>query len=83
MESLPCKFCTRVHPQWERFLEDVDDMLPLAIKEAVKCVWQVKPDGSNSTGNINLQLDGSNSASTSDSQPNGSDSGGKLDVQLD
>lgn len=33
LESLPCggcAFCTRAHNQWERFEQDVDDVIPLA-----------------------------------------------------
>ena len=79
MESLPCypcQFCSRVHYQWKRFLEDVDDVLPLAIKEPVKCVQQVKLDrgdpasnkdpeqyNSNPDASSNPKLDGDNSAS--------------------
>ena len=35
LESLPCgrcKFCTRLHTQWARFEDDVDDVVPLAIR---------------------------------------------------
>ena len=35
LQSLPCggcDYCTRAHNQWERFCEDVDDVVPLAIK---------------------------------------------------
>ena len=28
----PCKHCTRAHNQWSRFEEDVDDVIPLAIR---------------------------------------------------
>lgn len=34
-ESLPCggcKYCTRAHNQWARFNEDVDDVVPLAVR---------------------------------------------------
>ena len=34
-EELPCggcKFCTRVHQQWSKFEEDVDDIVPLAVR---------------------------------------------------
>ena len=27
-----CKFCPRAHQQWSRFTEDVDDVVPLAVK---------------------------------------------------
>ena len=33
LQDLPCQgcpFCTRAHKQWERFSEDVDDVVPLA-----------------------------------------------------
>lgn len=30
-----CKYCTRVHLQRERFNEDVDDVVPLAIRSVV------------------------------------------------
>ena len=33
LEDLPCKgcnYCTRKHQQWERFINDVDDVVPLA-----------------------------------------------------
>ena len=35
MSDLPCggcKYCTRAHEQWSRFLEEVDDVLPLAVR---------------------------------------------------
>ena len=35
LEDLPCggcSYCTRAHGQWDRFCEDVDDVLPLAIR---------------------------------------------------
>ena len=35
LKNLPCggcNFCTRAHNQWERFCEDVDDVLPLAVR---------------------------------------------------
>ena len=35
LESLPCggcKFCSRAHHQWSRFQEDVDDVVPLAVR---------------------------------------------------
>ena len=35
LQDLPCKgckFCTKAHEQWERFCEDVDDVIPLAVK---------------------------------------------------
>ena len=35
--SLPCggcKFCTKVHNQWARFEQEVDDVIPLAIRSA-------------------------------------------------
>ena len=35
LESLPCypcKFCAKAHSQWGRFLQDVDDVIPLAWK---------------------------------------------------
>ena len=28
----PCKHCTRAHNQWSRFEEDVDDVVPLAVR---------------------------------------------------
>ena len=34
LSSLPCegcKFCTKVHSQWAKFIEDVDDVIPLAV----------------------------------------------------
>ena len=34
-ETLPCggcKYCTRAHNQWSRFEEDVDYVVPLAVK---------------------------------------------------
>ena len=35
LESLPCggcPYCTRAHNQWARFNEDVDDVIPLAVR---------------------------------------------------
>ena len=35
LESLPCegcKFCSRAHHQWSRFQEDVDDVVPIAVR---------------------------------------------------
>ena len=35
LESLPCKgcsFCTRAHQQWSRFEDDVDEVVPLAVR---------------------------------------------------
>ncbi len=35
LESLPCggcSYCTRAHNQWSRFCEDVDDVVPLAVR---------------------------------------------------
>jgi hypothetical protein len=35
LESLPCggcNYCTRACQQWERFSEDVDNVVPLAVK---------------------------------------------------
>ena len=35
LESLPCKgchFCTRLHEQWRRFEEEVDDVVPLSVR---------------------------------------------------
>ena len=35
LEDLPCggcSYCSRAHGQWDRFCEDVDDVLPLAIR---------------------------------------------------
>ena len=37
VSSLPCrgcKFCTNVHNQWAQFLEEVDDVIPLAVRTA-------------------------------------------------
>ena len=37
VSSLPCggcKFCTKVHNQWAQFLEEVDDVIPLAVHTA-------------------------------------------------
>ena len=37
LSSLPCKgckFCTKVHNQWAKFIEDVDDVIPLAVRSA-------------------------------------------------
>ena len=36
VDKLPCggcKFCTNLHKQWTRFEDDVDDILPLAVRE--------------------------------------------------
>ena len=36
MKSLPCggcKFCIHVQSQWEKFEDDVDDILPLAVRQ--------------------------------------------------
>lgn len=36
VEDLPCggcPYCTRAHTQWARFSEDVDDVVPLAVRE--------------------------------------------------
>ena len=36
IESLPCKgcpYCKRAHTQWSRFLDDVDDVVPLAQRQ--------------------------------------------------
>lgn len=35
LESLPCggcSYCTRAHSQWDRFIEDIDDIVPLAVR---------------------------------------------------
>ena len=57
VESLPCggcRYCQRASEQWVRFTEDVDDVLPLALKMPVYKLRQVKPtvdeedDGENS-----------------------------------
>jgi len=35
LDSLPCKgckYCTRLHEQWARFEEDVDEVVPLAVR---------------------------------------------------
>ncbi len=35
LDSLPCggcPYCHRAHNQWERFIEDVDDVVPLAVR---------------------------------------------------
>ena len=45
----PCHFCAKAHSQWERFYEDVDDVLPLAIKHSVSSVRQVHSDPSQET----------------------------------
>jgi transposase InsO family protein len=37
LEDLPCggcKYCTRLHGEWHRFEEDVDDVVPLAVRRA-------------------------------------------------
>ena len=44
VEDLPCggcKYCVRANQQWERFHEDVDDVVPLA----VRCVTAVSDHG--------------------------------------
>ena len=38
-ETLPCggcKYCTRAHNQWSRFEEDVDYVVPLAVKRVTE-----------------------------------------------
>ena len=40
-----CKYCERAQCQWERFLDDVDDVLPLAIKHRVHTGTVSVPDG--------------------------------------
>ena len=44
--KLPCRgcaYCTRAHSQWERFNEDVDDMVPLSFYSLAKVQPQIKP----------------------------------------
>ena len=46
LEDLPCggcQYCSRKHQQWDRFINDVDDVIPLAYK------WQSTPVSSEST----------------------------------
>ena len=46
LDSLPCggcKYCVRVHEQWDRFSEDVDDVVPLAIRKIQTDVLAVEP----------------------------------------
>ena len=47
-ESFPCggcRYCTRAHNQWSRFSEDVDDVVPLAVKtvNVIKPVSRSEP----------------------------------------
>ena len=86
MESLPfypCKFCTRVYFQLEIFLEGVDDVLHLAIKEPVKCVQQVILDGSNLASSTDPDQDSSNPDASSDQQLDGSNSASNSCPKLD
>ena len=53
LESLPCypcHYCAKAHSQWERFKEDVDDVVPLAVKNPVGSVRhiQLEDDDQNS-----------------------------------
>lgn len=58
VESLPCKgcpYCQRAHTQWDRFLNDVDDVVPLAQRQVTPLEVRTasvdndaKPDGSTS-----------------------------------
>ena len=45
LESLPCypcHYCAKVHSQWERSKEDVDDVVPLAVKNPVGSVRHIQ-----------------------------------------
>ena len=36
LDTLPCggcNYCTRAHKQWQRFEEDVDDVVPLSLQQ--------------------------------------------------
>jgi O-acetyl-ADP-ribose deacetylase (regulator of RNase III)/transposase InsO family protein len=46
LEDLPCggcSYCKRAHTQWARFAEDVDDILPLAIRKIDADLGTVRP----------------------------------------
>jgi hypothetical protein len=45
LEDLPCggcTFCSRAHNQWSRFHEDVDDVIPLAVRQVETVMFEVK-----------------------------------------
>lgn len=37
-----CSYCRRMHAQWERFQEDVDDVIPLAVRTLQELINQRK-----------------------------------------
>ena len=86
VESLPCyfrKFCTRIYSICDRFLEDVDDVLPLAIKKPGKCIQQIKLDGSDPTYSTDPEQDSSNPEASLDPQLDGSNSASNSGPKLD
>ncbi len=47
LQTLPCggcAFCTRAHNQWGRFCEDVDDVIPLAVRSVTTRSSPQSPD---------------------------------------
>lgn len=39
-----CKYCQRAHEQWSKFEEDIDDVVPLAVRETKCCMEDFKSD---------------------------------------
>ena len=61
LSSLPCggcKYCTRIHSQWERFNEDVDDVIPLAVKSVSICKKE-NIEKENDTSKVKIETEGS------------------------
>ena len=70
LESLPCypcHYCAKVHSQWERFKEDVDDVVPLAIKNLVSSVRHIQPEDD---VDKNSELDSTNLSQSTDNPVN-------------
>ncbi|MES9881488.1 MAG: RNase H-like domain-containing protein, partial [Sedimenticola sp.] len=63
LESLPCggcDYCTRAHNQWSHFSEDVDDVVPLAVRTVTAQTVTPSPNSvssSNSTPNPDSDSD--------------------------
>ena len=67
LESLPCypcHYCAQVHSQWERFKEDADDVVPLAVKNPVSTARHIQPEDD---VDQNSELDSTNLSQSTDS----------------
>ncbi|RXN38748.1 Retrovirus-related Pol polyprotein from transposon 412 [Labeo rohita] len=74
LDSLPCKgcpFCRKLHHQWARFEEDIDDVIPLAVRRTHSLNCQNESSCTNSSSHVNAVGADNSGPSTNWLQPLG------------